>query len=238
MPRVPRWLPWAVAGLLALLVLVAPSTVEGLTTTHEKAVKCVEDGKVWLDGACCKAFDGATQKCRKGESTESTGGGDASSSKKGKKGGKKGSKTTKTTTTTTADDTQDTSGDDEVKPKGKNKSSGGGGKGQGYATWHYYENGTNDPSSLYCADKLSEKRWSELKQKTNMWTAWCAGGDPPCGKTITVRNPATGDTADAIVVDQCGGGGGRILDLDPGVFNKLDTQGVGDKKGELRISIG
>ena len=45
--------------------------------------------------------------------------------------------------------------------------------------------------------------------------------NPYCGKTLTIYNPATGNTAQATVMDKCMGCTGRSIDLTPALFNTL-----------------
>lgn len=223
-----RWLPWAVAGLLALLVLLAPRGTEGLAV-HDKAVACVESGKVWLNGQCCSSYDGATQKCKKGSSSSSKKGSSSSSSRKkgssssGKKGsGKKGSKTT------TDDGDDDTSGDDEPKPKKKSKGGGGGGKTV-EARYHTYKtrgfgdgNGIGDTS---CADELRGR--GDLEGKP--WVALTSMSDAKCGKKARITNKATGKSVVAYIVDTQGAGG---VDLDRKSFNEIDGKGTNGGSGQ------
>ena len=48
-----------------------------------------------------------------------------------------------------------------------------------------------------------------------------------------MTNTATGTQATVRIVDQCSNGG---LDLDAGVFNQLDTNGVGYAQGHLIVN--
>ncbi|RVW38170.1 Pathogenesis-related protein PR-4B [Vitis vinifera] len=51
---------------------------------------------------------------------------------------------------------------------------------------------------------------------------------------VQVTNTATGTQATVRIVDQCSNGG---LDLDAGVFNQLDTNGVGYAQGHLIVKL-
>lgn len=50
---------------------------------------------------------------------------------------------------------------------------------------------------------------------------------------LQVTNVRTGTQAKVRIVDQCGNGG---LDLDQGVFKRLDTDGQGYAQGHLRVN--
>ena len=50
---------------------------------------------------------------------------------------------------------------------------------------------------------------------------------------MQVTNSGTGAQTTARIVDQCSNGG---LDLDQGVFNKIDTDGQGYAQGHLTVS--
>ena len=45
--------------------------------------------------------------------------------------------------------------------------------------------------------------------------------NPYCGKTLTIYNPATGESAQAVVMDKCEGCTGRSIDLTPALFDSL-----------------
>ncbi|MBA0618870.1 hypothetical protein Godav_028148 [Gossypium davidsonii] len=68
------------------------------------------------------------------------------------------------------------------------------------------------------------------------WTAFCGPVGPSfpaaCGRCLRVRNTRTGAQEIVRIVDRCSNGG---LDLDVGVFNRLDTDGVGHAQGHLTI---
>ncbi|CBI35211.3 unnamed protein product, partial [Vitis vinifera] len=55
-----------------------------------------------------------------------------------------------------------------------------------------------------------------------------------CGRCLRVTNTATGTQATVRIVDQCSNGG---LDLDAGVFNQQDTNGVGYAQGHLIVKL-
>ena len=48
-----------------------------------------------------------------------------------------------------------------------------------------------------------------------------------------MTNTATSDAATVRIVDQCSNGG---LDLDSGVFNQIDTTGIGNQQGHLIVN--
>ncbi|XVF42194.1 hypothetical protein PTKIN_Ptkin01aG0340400 [Pterospermum kingtungense] len=68
------------------------------------------------------------------------------------------------------------------------------------------------------------------------WTAFCGPVGPrfpaACGRCLRVTNTRTGAQETVRIVDQCSNGG---LDLDVGVFNRLDTDGVGHAQGHLTV---
>nr|POE93835.1 pro-hevein [Quercus suber] len=69
------------------------------------------------------------------------------------------------------------------------------------------------------------------------WTAFCGPvgphGQAACGKCLRVTNTGTGAQATVRIIDQCSNGG---LDLDVGVFRKLDTNGKGNAQGHLIVN--
>ncbi|KAI9084800.1 hypothetical protein K1719_033206 [Acacia pycnantha] len=69
------------------------------------------------------------------------------------------------------------------------------------------------------------------------WTAFCGPAGPhgraSCGKCLRVTNTRTRAQVTVRIVDQCSNGG---LDLDVGVFNRLDTDGVGHQQGHLIVN--
>ena len=230
-----RWLPWAVAGLLALLVLLAPRGTEGLAV-HNKAVACVESGKIWLNGQCCSSYDGTTQKCKKG----SSGGGSSSSSgKKGSKStssssGKKGSKTTgKTTTRSLGVSTSED--DDEPKPKNKTKSTGGGGGKSQNAKYHFYNtNGSKNGGSVLddtaCHDFFAANKAKRAEVQGKPWVAITSGfSQSKCGKKVRITNKASGKAVQAYIVDISGHGG---VDMDQEAFIAIDTDGENGGNGK------
>ncbi|KAL7259286.1 hypothetical protein ACSBR1_005219 [Camellia fascicularis] len=127
--------------------------------------------------------------------------------------------------------------------------SGGGGGGGGSAggesatnvraTYHYYypeQNGWDlNAVSAYCStwDANKPLAW----RSKYGWTAFCgpvgAHGQASCGKCLRVTNTGTGAQQTVRIVDQCSNGG---LDLDSGVFNKLDTDGKGYAQGHLTVN--
>ncbi|ABT16543.1 hypothetical protein ATCV1_Z409L [Acanthocystis turfacea chlorella virus 1] len=116
------------------------------------------------------------------------------------------------------------------KPGPKPKPSGGGGV---RATYHYYENGTNTVSSLYCADAINQRKLNI--GPPNKWLAYCVTEmtQDKCGKKATITNKANGKKVVGVVVDKCGFGG---VDLDPGLFNAIDD-GKGMANGYMTVDV-
>jgi hypothetical protein len=117
------------------------------------------------------------------------------------------------------------------KPKPTSKPSGGG-KGV-RATYHYYENGTNDIGSLYCADAINQRNINV--GSPSKWLAYCVTNmtQDKCGKKAMITNTANGKKVVGIVVDKCGFNG---VDLDPGLFNAIDDgQGMAD--GHMTVTV-
>ncbi|KAK6911385.1 Chitin-binding, type 1 [Dillenia turbinata] len=126
-----------------------------------------------------------------------------------------------------------------------NCKSGGGGGGSGEsasnvrATYHYYnpeQHGWDlNAVSAYCStwDANKPLAW----RKKYGWTAFCGPvgphGQASCGKCLRVTNTWTGAQATVRIVDQCSNGG---LDLDVGVFRRLDTNGRGEAQGHLIVN--
>lgn len=198
--------------LLALLLVCAVVRATG----------CVErfDQELW--SACCKRCSKANSSQRAGCQQQCK---DAygRSCGKAKRGGGDNN----------GDDGDEPDEPDE--PKSKKPSRGGGGGGK-RATYHYYDEDampTPEVGGVYCTDALKSK-WSSLKKKRGQWLAYCAGGSPPCGKTVTITNTATGAKAKGIVVDQCGFDG---VDLAKPLFDKLDTDGQGYARGHMTVSV-
>ncbi|KAK2637844.1 hypothetical protein Ddye_025639 [Dipteronia dyeriana] len=87
-------------------------------------------------------------------------------------------------------------------------------------------------ASAYCAtwDANKPLAW----RKKYGWTAFCGPvgprGQASCGRCLRVTNTGTGTQETVRIVDQCSNGG---LDLDEGVFKKLDTDGKGIARGNL-----
>ncbi len=52
--------------------------------------------------------------------------------------------------------------------------------------------------------------------------------NPLCGTYITITNPATGNTAQAEIVDTCQGCADDDIDVSPSVFEAVDPNGLGD----------
>lgn len=115
-------------------------------------------------------------------------------------------------------------------------SGGGGGRGK-RATYHYYDKRSlpnPEVGGVYCTDQLQGK-WGSLKNQRGKWLAYCVNGrDPPCGKSVTITNTATGATEQGIVVDKCGFDG---VDLALPLFNKLDTDGRGVDAGNMTVNV-
>jgi hypothetical protein len=105
------------------------------------------------------------------------------------------------------------------------------------ATYHYYqpEQHGYDYSGTYCATWDAGKSYA-WRSKYG-WTAFCGPvgprGQASCGRCLRVTNTGTGAQQTVRIVDQCSNGG---LDLDVGVFNKLDTDGRGYQQGHLIVN--
>lgn len=107
------------------------------------------------------------------------------------------------------------------------------------ATYHYYnpeQNGWDlNAVSAYCSTWDAGKPYS-WRSKYG-WTAFCGPvgprGQASCGKCLRVTNTGTGAQQTVRIVDQCSNGG---LDLDVGVFNRLDTDGRGYQQGHLIVN--
>nr|AFK48556.1 unknown [Lotus japonicus] len=106
-----------------------------------------------------------------------------------------------------------------------------------YASYHYYrpEQVGWDYSGTYCTtwDAGKSLAW----RSKYGWTAFCGPvgprGQASCGRCLRVTNSRTGAQQTVRIVDQCANGG---LDLDWGVFSKLDTDGVGYQQGHMTVS--
>ena len=110
----------------------------------------------------------------------------------------------------------------------------GSGKANGVpATYHYYENGTNEISSLFCADKIRECQIDV--GPPSQWLAYCATEmtHDKCGMKATITNRATGKRVVGTVVDKCGTGG---VDIDPKLFNAIDD-GRGVAAGRMNVDV-
>ncbi|KAJ1385128.1 RlpA-like domain superfamily [Sesbania bispinosa] len=107
------------------------------------------------------------------------------------------------------------------------------------ATYHYYEPEKHgwdlNAVSAYCSTWDANKPYS-WRSKYG-WTAFCGPvgprGQASCGKCLRVTNTGTGAQTTVRIVDQCSNGG---LDLDVGVFNRLDTDGRGYQQGHLIVN--
>ncbi|KAL4343481.1 hypothetical protein HN51_061777 [Arachis hypogaea] len=107
------------------------------------------------------------------------------------------------------------------------------------ATYHYYlpeQNGWDLMAvSAYCSTYDANKPLS-WRSKYG-WTAFCGPNSPgfpaACGRCILVTNSATKASEIVRIVDQCSNGG---LDLDVGVFNRIDTDGRGYQQGHLDVT--
>ncbi|KAB2005667.1 hypothetical protein ERO13_D11G262600v2 [Gossypium hirsutum] len=106
------------------------------------------------------------------------------------------------------------------------------------STYHFYNPDQNGwdlmAVSAYCSTWDANKPYS-WRSKYG-WTAFCGSVGPSfpaaCGRCLRVRNTRTGAQEIVRIVDRCSNGG---LDLDVGVFNRLDTDGVGHAQGHLTI---
>ncbi|KAL0005543.1 hypothetical protein SO802_013104 [Lithocarpus litseifolius] len=98
------------------------------------------------------------------------------------------------------------------------------------------QNGWNlNAVSAYCSTWDADKPLA-WRSKYG-WTAFCGPvgpqGQAACGKCLQVTNTGTGAQATVRIIDQCSNGG---LDLDVGVFQKLDTDGKGNAQGHLIVN--
>ncbi|KAI4301928.1 hypothetical protein L6164_035162 [Bauhinia variegata] len=132
--------------------------------------------------------------------------------------------------------------DDYCNPaKGCQSKCGGGGESASNvrATYHYYQPEQHgwdlNAVSAYCSTWDAGKPYS-WRSKYG-WTAFCGPAGPTgaaaCGKCLRVTNAWTGAQTTVRIVDQCSNGG---LDLDVGVFNRLDTDGRGYQQGHLIVN--
>ncbi|KAK3418369.1 hypothetical protein EUGRSUZ_H04325 [Eucalyptus grandis] len=107
------------------------------------------------------------------------------------------------------------------------------------ATYHYYypEHSGWDLNAqhAYCStwDANKPLAW----RKKYGWTSFCGPfgprGQASCGRCLRVTNTRTGAQATVRIIDQCSNGG---LDLDAGVFCRLDTDGNGNAQGHLVVN--
>ncbi|OMO96304.1 Chitin-binding, type 1 [Corchorus olitorius] len=88
--------------------------------------------------------------------------------------------------------------------------------------------------SAYCSTLDASKPLS-WRSKYG-WTAFCGPVGPTfpnaCGRCLRVTNTRTSAQEIVRIGDQCSNGG---LDLDVGVFNRLDTDGAGYAQGHLTV---
>nr|AGV54773.1 pro-hevein [Phaseolus vulgaris] len=107
------------------------------------------------------------------------------------------------------------------------------------ATYHYYQPEQHgwdlNAVSAYCSTWDAGKSYA-WRSKYG-WTAFCGPVGPTgrdsCGRCLRVTNTGTGAQTTVRIVDQCSNGG---LDLDVGVFNRLDTNGQGYQRGHLIVN--
>ncbi|XP_027352152.1 pathogenesis-related protein PR-4-like [Abrus precatorius] len=107
------------------------------------------------------------------------------------------------------------------------------------ATYHLYQPEQHNwdllAVSAFCATWDADKPLS-WRSKYG-WTAFCGPSGPQgqqaCGKCLRVTNTRTNAQQTVRIVDQCSNGG---LDLDIGVFQKLDTDGNGNAQGHLTVN--
>ncbi|XXG68149.1 hypothetical protein AAC387_Pa06g1303 [Persea americana] len=107
------------------------------------------------------------------------------------------------------------------------------------ATYHKYnpmQNGWDlNKVGAYCAtwDANKPLAW----RQRHGWTAFCGPAGPTgqasCGKCLRVTNTGTGAQTTVRIVDQCSNGG---LDLEEGVFKRIDTNGKGYQQGHLIVN--
>ncbi|KAF8017841.1 hypothetical protein BT93_H2903 [Corymbia citriodora subsp. variegata] len=91
------------------------------------------------------------------------------------------------------------------------------------ATYHYY---------------YPEESGKPLARRNEYgWTSFCGPvgprGQTSCGRCLRVTNTRTGAQVTARIIDQCSNG---WLDLDVGVFHRLDTDGNGNVQGHLTVN--
>ncbi|TYG46994.1 hypothetical protein ES288_D11G302000v1 [Gossypium darwinii] len=90
-----------------------------------------------------------------------------------------------------------------------------------WSTYHFYN---------------PKKNGWDLMDVNYGWTTFCGLVGPSflaaCGRCLRVRSTRTGAQEIVRILDRCSNGG---LDLDVGVFNRLNTNGVGHDKGHLTI---
>ncbi|KAE8729125.1 Wound-induced protein WIN2 [Hibiscus syriacus] len=114
----------------------------------------------------------------------------------------------------------------------------GGGGATVRSTYHYYNPEQNNwdlrAVSAYCSTWDADKPFA-WRSKYG-WTAFCGPVSPgfpaACGRCLRVRNTRTGAQTTVRIVDQCSNGG---LDLDWGVFQRIDTDGEGYRQGHMTV---
>ncbi|KAK8271847.1 hypothetical protein V6Z11_D11G290600 [Gossypium hirsutum] len=88
------------------------------------------------------------------------------------------------------------------------------------------------PNNLCC----SQYGWCGNTDIAYGWTTFCGLVGPSfltaCGRCLRVRSTRTGAQEIVRILDRCSNGG---LDLDVGVFNRLNTNGVGHDQGHFTI---
>jgi hypothetical protein len=109
-------------------------------------------------------------------------------------------------------------------------------------TYHLYAPGY-ETSSLACADRFWADPAHGKKLMKYPWTAYCLDGrsfsQDSCGKCLRVTNRRTGASAIARAVDNggCTDKDGTGLDLDPCMFNAIDTDKKGVADGHMRVDV-
>lgn len=110
------------------------------------------------------------------------------------------------------------------------------------STYHYYAP-NYETSSLACADRF----WADPDHGRKLmkfgWHANCLDGkafsQSTCGKCFRITNRRTGASVVSRAVDfgGCSDKDGTGLDLDPCVFNAIDTDGQGVADGNMRVDV-
>ncbi|XP_028777917.1 pathogenesis-related protein PR-4-like [Neltuma alba] len=107
------------------------------------------------------------------------------------------------------------------------------------ATYHMYQPELHNwdlmAVSAFCSTWDASKSLSWRRKYG--WTAFCGPVGPrgraACGRCLRVTNTRTRAQQTVRIVDQCSNGG---LDLDVGVFRRLDTDGNGNAQGHLFVN--